>query len=59
MAMYGWAGTILRIDLASGKIEEQPLSETLALGYLGGRGINSRILYDEVAPGVAPLSPEN
>jgi len=57
--MYGWAGTILRVDLSSGKIEKEPLSEELRHNYLGGRGINSRILYDEVKPGIDPLGPEN
>jgi aldehyde:ferredoxin oxidoreductase len=57
--MYGWMGTILRVDLTSGKIEKEPMSEKLRLNYLGGRGINSRILYDSVGPGVDALSPEN
>ena len=57
--MYGWMGTILRVDLTSGKIEKEPLSDRLRLNYLGGRGINSRILYDSVGPEVDALSPEN
>jgi len=57
--MYGWMGTILRVDLTSGKIEREPLSEELRRNYVGGRGINVRILYDEVKPGTDGLSPEN
>jgi len=57
--LYGWMGTILRVDLSSGKIEKEPLSEKLRLNYIGGRGINSRILYDSVGPEVEPLSAEN
>jgi len=57
--MYGWMGTILRVDLTSGKIEKEPLSDWLRLNYLGGRGINSRILYDSVGPEVDALSPDN
>lgn len=57
--MYGWMGTILRVDLRSGEIEKEPLSDRLRLNYLGGRGINSRILYDGVGPEVDALSPEN
>ncbi len=57
--MYGWMGTILSIDLSSGKIEKEPLSDRLRLNYVGGRGINSRILYDSVRADVEPLSPEN
>jgi len=57
--MYGWAGTILRVDLSSGQIEKEPLDENLGRDYIGGRGINSKILYDEVKPGIDPLGPEN
>ena len=52
-------GTILRVDLSSGKIEKEPLGEDLRVKYIGGRGINSRLLFDEVGPEVDPLSPEN
>ncbi|MBN1289582.1 MAG: aldehyde ferredoxin oxidoreductase family protein [Actinobacteria bacterium] len=57
--MYGWMGTILRVDLSSGKIEREPLDENLAREYVGGRGLGMKILYDELNPGCDPLSPEN
>ncbi|MFQ5820927.1 MAG: aldehyde ferredoxin oxidoreductase family protein [Candidatus Heimdallarchaeota archaeon] len=57
--MFGWAGTILRVDLSTGKISKQPLSSELAKGFLGGRGFNVKTLYDEVGPKIQPLSPEN
>jgi aldehyde:ferredoxin oxidoreductase len=57
--MNGWAGVILRVDLSSGAIEKQPLQEYLRLNYVGGRGINSRILFEETGPETDPLSPEN
>jgi len=52
-------GTILRVDLSNGKIEKEPISESMRRNYGGGRGINSRILFDETGPQVEPLSPEN
>ncbi|MFC1912404.1 aldehyde ferredoxin oxidoreductase family protein [Chloroflexota bacterium] len=52
-------GTILRVNLGTGKIVKEPLSEYLMQNYIGGRGINVRILYDEVSPGTEPLSPHN
>ena len=52
-------GTILRVDLSSGTIEKQPMSESLRLDFVGGRGINVKILFDEVGANVSPLSPEN
>ncbi|MFA4837725.1 MAG: aldehyde ferredoxin oxidoreductase N-terminal domain-containing protein, partial [Dehalococcoidia bacterium] len=57
--MYGWAGTMLDIDLSSGKIKKEPLDRSLGKDYLGGRGINSRILFSEVRPGIDAASPEN
>jgi len=57
--MYGWHGTILRVNLTSGKITKEPLSKELAHKYVGGRGLNSKLLYDEVKPGTDPLGPDN
>lgn len=57
--MYNNKGVILRVDLGAGKIEKEPLREDLRLNYVGGRGINSRLLFEEVTSEVDPLSPEN
>ncbi|MCL5266079.1 MAG: aldehyde ferredoxin oxidoreductase family protein [Chloroflexi bacterium] len=58
--MYGWAGKMLRVDLTRGTIEQLPLDPKFARQFLGGRGFNSRILYDEVDPRVAdPYDPRN
>jgi aldehyde:ferredoxin oxidoreductase len=57
--MYGWTGNILRVNLSEGSVKSEPLGEDLRHKFLGGRGINSKILYDEVGKDVAPLSPEN
>ena len=57
--MYGWMETILRIDLTSGKVSKEPLNMELAYKYIGGRGLNAKILYDEVPAGIDPLGPDN
>ncbi|MFC2072708.1 aldehyde ferredoxin oxidoreductase family protein [Chloroflexota bacterium] len=57
--MYGWAGQRLKVYLTEGKIVKEPLTEELRLNYLGGRGINSKTLFDELKPGIDPLSPDN
>ena len=57
--MSGWAGRILLVDLSSGKIEVEVLSPDLKLKYLGGRGINSRLLYEGTKAATDPLGPEN
>ena len=55
----GYMGNILRVDLTTGKVGVESLPEDLAKQYIGGRGIGTKILYDELKPGIAPLSPEN
>ena len=57
--MYGWKGTVLRVDLLRNEVTEQPLDESVAKNFIGGRGLNSKTLFDEVKPGTDPLSPEN
>jgi len=57
--MYGWTGQRIKVYLSEGKIVKEPLPEELRLNYLGGRGLNSKTLYDEVKPGIDPLSPDN
>ncbi|HLB71335.1 MAG TPA: aldehyde ferredoxin oxidoreductase N-terminal domain-containing protein, partial [Candidatus Methanoperedens sp.] len=57
--MYGWKGTVLRVDLLRNEVTEQPLDESVAKNFIGGRGLNSKTLFDAVKPGTDPLSPEN
>jgi aldehyde:ferredoxin oxidoreductase len=54
--LYG--GTILRINLTDSEIKRQPTSD-YADKYIGGRGINIRILYEEMGKDIQPLDPEN
>jgi aldehyde:ferredoxin oxidoreductase len=56
---YGWAGKTLRINLTNGEISKTPLNEEVAHNFLGGRGFNIKTLWDEIKPGIDPLSPEN
>lgn len=55
----GYAGRLLRVDLSSGQICEEPLDERKLKSYIGGSSLGARILYDELDPSVEPLSPEN
>ena len=56
---YGYAGKTLRINLTKNQLKVQPTEKSLVTGFLGGRGFNSKILYDEVPKDVDPLSPQN
>lgn len=57
--MYGLVGKILRVNLTEKKITEEEIPEELVKKYLGGRGLASKYLFDEVKPKVDPLGPEN
>jgi aldehyde:ferredoxin oxidoreductase len=57
--MEGYHGVVLRINLTKGAIAKEPLKEELIYDFAGGRGFNSKVLYDEVKPGIDPLGPDN
>src|SRR5690554_4476380 len=57
--MYGWTGKIIRVNLTEEKITVEDLNMEDAKLYLGGRGLASKILCDEIDPNIDPLSPEN
>jgi len=57
--MNGWKGQILRVDLAAGTIKKEAIDKKDANDYVGGRGLGSKYLVDEVNPTCDPLSPEN
>ncbi len=59
MAVKGYAGKILRVDLTNERISEEVLSEAELRKWVGGSGIGAKYLYDEVPPGVEWNSPEN
>ena len=57
--MYGWSGKLLRIDLTRGKTVIQDIDPLVLKDFVGGRGLAIKILWDELLPGVDPLSPHN
>jgi len=57
--MFGWTGTILRVDLTKGKVTREATDPQLARDYLGARGLGGRIVSNEVDPTIDPLSPSN
>ena len=57
--MEGYTGTLLRVNLTDRRIGKEPLHKALAQEFVGGRGLNAKILYDELTPGIDPLGPEN
>ncbi|TRO53278.1 aldehyde ferredoxin oxidoreductase [Candidatus Bathyarchaeota archaeon] len=57
--MFGWTGNFLRVDLARNKAVVERYDSLIALNYIGGRGFAAKILWDQMTPGVEPLSAEN
>ena len=57
--MNGWRGEILRVNLTRGTAKKEPLDPKLARAYIGGRGLGTKLLVDEIDPRVDPLTPGN
>jgi aldehyde:ferredoxin oxidoreductase len=55
----GYHGRVLEIDLTAGTVRQKSLDHGIALDYLGGRGLGTRILYDTIDPACDPLGPDN
>ena len=50
---------ILKIDLTSRVYEFEQTPFNLIKRYLGGRGLNSKLLFDHASEGIDPLGPDN
>ncbi|MFC2058130.1 aldehyde ferredoxin oxidoreductase family protein [Chloroflexota bacterium] len=55
---YGYSGKILRVDLSSKSITSESTLK-YADRFIGGRGIATKIYWDEVPPNINALDPEN
>ncbi|TET89282.1 MAG: hypothetical protein E3J35_10345 [Methanomassiliicoccales archaeon] len=58
-SLGGYAGQLLHIDLTREKIRKVELSEADCKRFIGGRGMDAKILFDSVSPGTNPLGPGN
>ena len=57
--MKGWKGKILRVDLSKRTHRVDELDSNTVKMFLGGHGVATKILMDEMDPEVEPLSPDN
>jgi len=57
--MFGYMGQILRVDLTKGKVSKEALRENDCKMFLGGSGLATKYLFDEVPKGTDPLGPDN
>lgn len=57
--MYGYRGTVLRVNLTTGEIKKEALDRELAKQYVGGRGLAEKMFSDEVDNKIEPFDAEN
>jgi aldehyde:ferredoxin oxidoreductase len=55
----GYHGKVLWVDLTEQQVRVEPLEPQLAADFVGGRGLGTRVLYDQLQPGTDALSPGN
>jgi aldehyde:ferredoxin oxidoreductase len=55
----GYCGTILHVDVTSGDVTGEELTEEVANAWLGGAGLGAYLVYRDVPRGADPLGPDN
>lgn len=55
----GYTHKLLRVNLTNGTIRVEETPNAQLLKYIGGAGLAARMLYDELDPGIDPLSRRN
>ena len=56
--MFSYAGRILYVDLSTGKVKTEQLTEETAKKYIGGIGLGIRLLMENSKPGKDAFNPE-
>jgi len=59
LTKIGYTGKILRVDLSEQKTWTEDLDEATVRKWVGGVGLGTKFLYEEVPPGVKWSDPEN
>lgn len=59
MLYKGYTRKILRVNLTTASVTPEELPNGQLKKYIGGAGLAARMLYDELLPGIDPLSPAN
>lgn len=59
MTMLGYQNNVLRVDLTKKGATTEPLRMDWAEKYIGSKGLAIKYLYEELKPGIDPLSPDN
>ena len=57
--MTAYTPKLLRADLTTGVLQEEVIPQKIVIDFIGGRGFGIKYLYQELSPGIVPLSPAN
>ena len=57
--MSSYMGKLLRVNLSRGESKVEVIASELQKNFLGPRGFGIKYLYDELDPGIEPLSAKN
>ena len=57
--MAGYSGKLLRVNLSTGQIDQENLDMELAMKFVGGRGLATYYLAQEIEPEVEPFDSAN
>ena len=55
----GYVGTIIRVNLGTGKITKEPLNDKSARDFVGARGLGTKYFCDECDPKCDVFGPGN
>ncbi len=59
MALKGYGGNLLLINLTTGEIKKEPLQREMAEKYIGGWGFCQKLMFDYMPVGKESLDPAN
>jgi len=57
--MSSYNGKLIRLNLTTGQSQVEEIPKAWLKDFLGGRGLGVKYLYEELKPGVEPLSADN
>jgi len=57
--MSTYTGKLLRVNLTASTVMTESVSQEATRDFMAGRGIGVKHLYDELLPGIDPLSADN
>ena len=53
------SATLLRVDLSTREVKKETIPEQILRDYIGGRGVGTKLLMDNMDPRVDALAPAN